>query len=91
MPQRGPHLRGRADVPELTRVKWKTRTEAAVPAFTTAVMMPFSHHRGDAAGFISYCVMKGGTSRWREINPCVLVVALRPQVCLSMPTRFFFP
>ena len=47
-------------------------------AFMTAVMMPFSFSitEGIAVGFISYCVMKAGTGRWREINPCVLVVAL---------------
>ena len=62
---------------ELTRVKWEDLTEA-VPAFMTAVMMPFSFSitEGIAVGFISYCVMKAGTGRWREINPCVLVVAL---------------
>ncbi len=62
---------------ELTRVKWEDLTEA-VPAFMTAVMMPFSFSitEGIAIGFISYCVMKAGTGRWREINPCVLVVAL---------------
>ena len=62
---------------ELTRVKWQDLTEA-VPAFMTAVMMPYSFSitEGIAVGFISYCVMKAGTGRWREINPCVLVVAL---------------
>lgn len=62
---------------ELTRVEWDDLTEA-VPAFMTTVMMPFSFSitEGIAVGFISYCVMKAGTGRWREINPCVLVVAL---------------
>lgn len=61
----------------LARVKWEDMTEA-VPAFVTAAMMPFSFSitEGIALGFISYCVMKLGTGRWREISPCVLVVAL---------------
>jgi AGZA family xanthine/uracil permease-like MFS transporter len=61
----------------LSRVKWDDLTEA-VPAFITAVMMPFSFSitEGIALGFISYCVMKAGTGRFREISPCVIVVAL---------------
>ncbi|MFI8415994.1 NCS2 family permease [Serratia sp. NPDC078593] len=61
----------------LARVKWDDLTEA-VPAFVTAVMMPFSFSitEGIALGFIAYCVMKLGTGRWREIGPCVMVVAL---------------
>lgn len=61
----------------LGRVKWDELTEG-VPAFVTAVMMPFSFSitEGMALGFISYCVMKLGTGRWREISPCVMVVAL---------------
>ena len=61
----------------LSRVKWGDLTEA-VPAFITAVMMPFSFSstEGIALGFISYCIMKLGTGRWREISPCVVIVAL---------------
>ncbi|CAK9886879.1 MAG: Adenine permease AdeP [Candidatus Erwinia impunctatus] len=61
----------------LVRVKWDDLTEA-VPAFLTAVMMPFTFSitEGIALGFIAYCVMKLGSGRWREMNPCVLVVAL---------------
>ncbi|EEP89032.1 NCS2 family permease [Yersinia kristensenii] len=61
----------------LARVKWDDLTEA-VPAFVTAVMMPFSFSitEGIALGFISYCLMKLGTGRWGEISPCVVVVAL---------------
>ncbi len=61
----------------LARVTWDDLTEA-VPAFVTAVMMPFSFSitEGIALGFISYVVMKLGTGRWREISPCVVVVAL---------------
>ncbi|MCD1125689.1 NCS2 family permease [Jinshanibacter sp. LJY008] len=61
----------------LSRVKWNDLTEAT-PAFITAVMMPFTFSitEGIALGFISYCVMKAGVGRWREISPCVLIVAL---------------
>lgn len=61
----------------LSRVKWNDLTEAT-PAFITAVMMPFTFSitEGIALGFISYCVMKAGSGRWREISPCVLVVAI---------------
>lgn len=61
----------------LSRVKWDDLTES-VPAFVTAVMMPFSFSitEGIALGFISYCVMKLGTGRFREISPCVVVIAL---------------
>ncbi|QKJ89238.1 NCS2 family permease [Paramixta manurensis] len=61
----------------LARVKWDDLTEA-VPAFVTTAMMPFSFSitEGIALGFIAYCVMKAGTGRWREISPCVVVVAL---------------
>ncbi|MBC8950270.1 NCS2 family permease [Xenorhabdus sp. TS4] len=61
----------------LTRVKWNDLTES-VPAFITAVMMPFSFSitEGIALGFIAYCAMKLGTGKWREVGPCVFVVTL---------------
>ena len=61
----------------LSRVKWDDLTEA-VPAFVTAVMMPFSFSitEGIALGFISYCVMKIGTGRLRYLSPCVIIVSL---------------
>lgn len=61
----------------LTRVAWHDLTES-VPAFITAVMMPFSFSitEGIALGFIAYCVMKIGTGRWREIGLAVVIVSL---------------
>ncbi|MCW8332151.1 NCS2 family permease [Photobacterium sp. SDRW27] len=61
----------------LAKVNWTDMTEAA-PAFITTVMMPFSFSitEGIATGFITYCVMKAGTNRWREIHPGVAIVAL---------------
>ncbi|MGL4268578.1 MAG: NCS2 family permease [Plesiomonas sp.] len=62
---------------DLAKVKWSDLTEAA-PTFVTTIMMPFSFSitEGIATGFISYCVLKVGTGRWRELNPCVVAVAL---------------
>ncbi|HIC3566559.1 TPA: adenine permease AdeP [Salmonella enterica subsp. enterica serovar Schwarzengrund] len=61
----------------LARVNWQDLTES-VPAFIMAVMMPFSFSitEGIALGFISYCVMKIGTGRLRDLSPCVVIVAL---------------
>lgn len=61
----------------LARVNWQDLTES-VPAFITAVMMPFSFSitEGIALDFISYCVMKIGTGRLRDLSPCVVIVAL---------------
>ena len=61
----------------LIKVQWDELTEAT-PAFITAAMMPFTYSitEGIAFGFISYCVMKVGTGRWREVNAPVWVVSL---------------
>ncbi|WP_315090893.1 NCS2 family permease [Aggregatibacter segnis] len=61
----------------LIKVQWDDLTEAT-PAFITAAMMPFTYSitEGIAFGFISYCVMKLGTGRWREVNAPVWVVSL---------------
>lgn len=61
----------------LIEVKWDDLTEAT-PAFITTAMMPFTYSitEGIAFGFISYCVMKTCTGRWKEINPSVAVVSL---------------
>lgn len=61
----------------LARVNWEDFTES-VPTFVTAVMMPFSFSitEGIALGFMSYCIMKVCTGRWRELNLCVVAVAL---------------
>lgn len=61
----------------LIKVQWDDLTEAT-SAFITAAMMPFTYSitEGIAFGFISYCVMKLGTGRWREVNAPVWVVSL---------------
>ncbi|BBU79655.1 hypothetical protein EIMP300_10550 [Escherichia coli] len=75
----------------LARVNWDDFTES-VPAFITTVMMPFTFSitEGIALGFMSYCIMKVCTGRWRDLNLCVVVtdidfsanVARRSQLCL---------
>lgn len=59
----------------LSRVNWDDLTES-VPAFITTVMMPFSFSitEGIALGFMSYCIMKVFTGRWRELNLVVAVL-----------------
>lgn len=61
----------------LVKLNWDDLTEA-VPAFITTVMMPFSFAitEGVAFGFISYCLIKLCTGRYREISTCVWCVAL---------------
>ncbi|EMU89873.1 putative permease yicO [Escherichia coli MP021017.3] len=60
----------------LARVNWDDFTES-VPAFITTVMMPFTFSitEGIALGFMSYCIMKVCTGRWRDLNLCVVGVA----------------
>lgn len=61
----------------LRQINWQDLTEAT-PAFVTAIMMPFSFSitNGIALGFITYCIIKLGSGRFRELNSCVIVVAL---------------
>lgn len=61
----------------LARIDWDDFTES-VPAFITAVMMPFTFSitEGIALGFLAYCIMKIFCGRWRELNLCVIAVAL---------------
>lgn len=61
----------------MIEVKWDDLTEAT-PAFITTAMMPFTYSitEGIAFGFISYCVMKACTGRFKEINPSVAVVSI---------------
>ncbi len=61
----------------LARIDWDDFTES-VPAFITAVMMPFTFSitEGIALGFLAYCIMKIFCGRWRELNLCVIAVAM---------------
>ncbi|SET48894.1 NCS2 family permease [Thorsellia anophelis] len=61
----------------LIEVKWDDLSES-VPAFIAAVMMPFTYSitEGVAFGFFSYCIMKVGMGKFKDINLCVLVVSI---------------
>ena len=61
----------------LIEVKWDDLPEAT-PAFITTAMMPFTYSitEGIAFGFISYCVMKACTGRFKEINPSIAMVSI---------------
>lgn len=64
-------------VSSLVKVTWSDLTEAT-PAFITALMMPFAFAitEGVALGFISYVVLKLFTGKYKELNVCVVGVAI---------------
>ncbi|MDH6133580.1 AGZA family xanthine/uracil permease-like MFS transporter [Kitasatospora sp. MAA4] len=51
-------------------IDWSDR-EVAIPAFLTAVLMPFTYSitAGVAGGVITYVVIKAGKGKWREPGP----------------------
>jgi AGZA family xanthine/uracil permease-like MFS transporter len=51
--------------------------EEALPAFLTIVAMvfTFSISKGIGFGFISYCIIKIATGKWREVHPVMWIVA----------------
>lgn len=61
----------------LVKIKWHDLTEST-PAFITAVMMPFAFAitEGVALGFVSYVILKLFSGRFKELNPCVVAVAI---------------
>ncbi|MDH2927142.1 NCS2 family permease [Lonepinella koalarum] len=61
----------------LIEVEWHDLTEAT-PAFITTAIMPFTYSitEGIAFGFITYCIMKACTGRWKEINGSVWAVSI---------------
>jgi AGZA family xanthine/uracil permease-like MFS transporter len=63
----------------LTLVKdipWE-KLEEALPAFLTIVAMvfTFSISKGIGFGFISYCVIKTASGKWRDVHPIMWIVA----------------
>jgi AGZA family xanthine/uracil permease-like MFS transporter len=60
----------------VTRIEWR-RTDEAVPAFLTMVLMPatFNISHGLAAGFVAYAGMRLAAGRWREVHWLVYVIA----------------
>ncbi|WP_392558978.1 NCS2 family permease [Orbus mooreae] len=61
----------------LVKVDWHDLTEAT-PAFITALMMPFAFAitEGVALGFIAYVVLKTFTGKFKQLNACVIAVAV---------------
>jgi AGZA family xanthine/uracil permease-like MFS transporter len=45
--------------------------EAAIPAFLTIVVMPFTYSitAGIGAGFVTYAVLKAVRGRWSDVHP----------------------
>jgi AGZA family xanthine/uracil permease-like MFS transporter len=54
------------------------KLEEALPAFLTiaAMVFTFSISKGIGFGFISYCLIKTATGKWREVHPVMWIVAL---------------
>ena len=54
---------------ELTELDWEESTEV-IPAVVTALMMPFTYSiaNGLAFGFISYCLIKLFTGRYKDVH-----------------------
>ncbi len=52
--------------------------EEALPAFLTIVAMTFtfSISKGIGFGFISYCILKVATGKWREVHPVMWIVSI---------------
>jgi adenine/guanine/hypoxanthine permease len=59
------------------KINW-SEFEEAVPAFFTAVVMPFTYSiaNGVAAGFIFYVVAKVTKGKAKEVHPAIYIVAL---------------
>lgn len=53
------------------------RLEEALPAFLTIVAMvfTFSISKGIGFGFISYCLIKTASGKWKEVHPIMWIVA----------------
>lgn len=60
----------------IKNIPWE-KFEEAMPAFLTIVAMvfTFSISKGIGFGFISYCVIKTSTGKWRDIHPIMWIVA----------------
>jgi AGZA family xanthine/uracil permease-like MFS transporter len=54
------------------------KLEEALPAFLTiaAMVFTFSISKGIGFGFISYCLIKTASGKWREVHPLMWIVAI---------------
>lgn len=61
----------------LGKIKWEELDEA-IPAFFTAVIMPFAYSitTGIAIGFIFYCITKVFTKKAKEVHPIMYIVTV---------------
>jgi AGZA family xanthine/uracil permease-like MFS transporter len=57
-------------------IPWE-KLEEALPAFLTiaAMVFTFSISKGIGFGFISYCLIKTATGKWREVHPIMWIVS----------------
>lgn len=64
-------------VSQVGQIDW-TDAGAALPAFLTFVLMPFTYSivNGIGAGLIAYAVIRTGQGRVREVHPLLWVVAI---------------
>ena len=60
----------------INKIEWDD-FEEALPAFLTitAMTFTFSISKGIGFGFISYCIIKAVTGKWREIHPIIWIVS----------------
>lgn len=60
-----------------TEIHWKDVTDS-IPALITAVAMPvtFSIAEGISLGFISYCILKIVTGRFRDLNIAIVILSI---------------
>ena len=61
---------------QVVRIDW-TDAGAALPAFLTFILMPFTYSiaNGIGAGMIAYAVIRTGQGRAKEVHPLLWVVA----------------
>ncbi len=61
----------------IKNIPWE-KFEEALPAFLTIVAMvfTFSISKGIGFGFISYCIIKVATGKWREVHPVMWIVSI---------------
>lgn len=63
-------------VSQVTNIDWSD-WGAAIPAFMTFIMMPFTYSiaNGIGAGMIAYAIIRTGQGRVREVHPLLWIVA----------------
>ena len=64
-------------ISQVRQIDWND-VGAAIPAFITFALMPFTYSivNGIGAGIIAYAVIRTGQGRGREVHPLLWVVAI---------------